>query len=125
MFVTVATSRRFLLSVLLVAAPLSGCNFKEEKDKDDDADQVTVDPNAPVTFAEINSRIIQPHCLRCHSVGGGNDGGVNLESYSAVKGQLVAIRLSTVESARMPREGTMSANLRALLGAWIEQGGPE
>ncbi|WP_141734793.1 hypothetical protein [Oligoflexus tunisiensis] len=125
MVLSVATSRRFLLSVLLVAAPLSGCNFKEEKDQDDDADQVTVDPSAPVTFAEIYSKILQPSCHGCHSVGGGNEGGVNLESYSAVKEQLVAIRLSTVDSTRMPKGDILSANLRALLGAWIEQGAPE
>jgi uncharacterized membrane protein len=120
---SVATSRRFLVSVLLAAVPLSGCNFKEEKDEG--TETVTVDPATPVSFAEIQSKVLEPYCISCHSAGGGNQGGVNLDGYAAVKAQATDIKSSTVDSKRMPKGGSMSADLRALLGAWIAQGTPE
>lgn len=120
---SVATSRRFLLSVLLAAASVSSCNFKEEKD--DDAETVTVDPSTPVSFAEIQSKVLEPYCISCHSSGGGNQGGVNLDGYAAAKAEAADIKSSTVDSKRMPKGGSMSADLRALLGAWIAQGTPE
>lgn len=119
----VAKSRRFVLSVLLAIAPLSACNFKEEKDGSED--EVTVDPNTPVTFAEIQSKILVPSCIGCHSTGGGNQGGVNLETYAVVKARTAAIKSSTVDSTRMPKGDTLSKNLVALLKVWIEQGAPE
>ncbi|HET9237410.1 MAG TPA: hypothetical protein VFO10_09175 [Oligoflexus sp.] len=123
MFHSVAISRRFLMSVLLAVAPLSGCNFKEEKD--DGAETVTVDPATPVSFAEIQSKVLEPYCISCHSSGGGNQGGVNLDGYAAAKAEAAEIQRSTVDSKRMPKGGAMSADLRALLGAWIAQGTPE
>lgn len=120
---SVASSRRFLLSVLLAVAPLSGCNFKEEKD--DTTDTVTVDPATPVSFAEIQTQVLEPYCISCHSSGGGNQGGVNLDGYAAAKAKAADIKLATVDSTRMPKGGSMSADLRALLEAWIAQGTPE
>jgi uncharacterized membrane protein len=120
----VASSRRFLLSVLLVVAPLSACNFKEEKDEED-TNAVTIDPSTPVSYTEIRTQILEPSCIGCHSSGGSNQGGVNLESYAAVKARAAAIKSTTVDSTRMPQGDTLSANLRALLGAWIAQGTPE
>ncbi len=125
MICSVAQSRRFLLSVLLAAAPLSGCNFKDEKTDDGDTTDVTVDPTTPVSYTEIRTQILEPSCLGCHSSGGGNQGGVNLETYAAVKAQAGSIKSSTVDSSRMPKGDSLSANLRALLGAWIAQGTPE
>jgi uncharacterized membrane protein len=121
----VAMSRRYVLSVLLAVAPLSACNFKEEKDGDADNNEVTIDPSTPVSYAEIRTQILEPSCIRCHSSAGSNQGGVNLESYAAVKAQAAAIKSSTVDSTRMPQGDSLSANLRALLGAWIDQGAPE
>jgi len=122
---SVANSRRFILSVLLVTAPLSACNFKDEKDGADDDSTVTVDPSVPVTFAEIQTKILEPSCTGCHSAGGGNQGGVNLETFAVVKSRISSIKSSTVDSSRMPQGDTLSSNLRALLKAWIEQGAPE
>jgi uncharacterized membrane protein len=102
---------------------LSGCNFKEEKD--DTTDTVTVDPTTPVSFAEIQTKVLEPYCISCHSSGGGNQGGVNLDGYAAAKAEAADIQRSTVDSKRMPKGGSMSADLRALLGAWIAQGTPE
>jgi uncharacterized membrane protein len=78
-----------------------------------------------VSYTEIRTQILEPSCIRCHSSGGSNQGGVNLETYAAVKAQAAAIKSSTVDSTRMPQGDTLSPNLRALLGAWIAQGAPE
>lgn len=123
MFRSVASSRRFLLSMLLAMAPLSACNFKEEKDTE--SETVTVDPATPVSFAEIQTQVLEPYCISCHSSGGSNQGGVNLEGYAAVKAAASKIKSSTVDSKRMPQGSSMSTNLRTLLGAWIAQGTPE
>ncbi|HYX35834.1 MAG TPA: hypothetical protein VE954_22270 [Oligoflexus sp.] len=124
MMSSVASSRRFIVSVLLAAVPLTGCNFKDVKDSSEDT-AVTVDPSVPVSFAEIQTKILQPSCLGCHSSSAGNSGGVNLETYAVVKAQAAAIKSSTVDSKRMPKGDTLSANSVALLKAWIEQGTPE
>jgi uncharacterized membrane protein len=120
-----ANSRRIILSVLLATAPLGACNFKDEKDGAKDENGVIVDPAVPTSFTEIQTKILKPSCTGCHSVGGGNQGGVNLETYTAVKAEIADIKSSTIDSSRMPQGDSLSSNLRALLKAWIEQGAPE
>lgn len=122
-----APYRRFILAALLALGPLTACNFKEVKDENDSnsGGETPVDPGAPVSFAEIQSKILEPSCTICHSASGGNDGGVNLETYAAVKAKIDKIKTTTVDKKTMPLGDTLPANLIALLKAWIDQGAPQ
>ena len=64
MFQSTPSSRRFILSALLLIGPLSACNFKEVKNEETTSGGGTtpVDPNTPVSFAEIQSKILEPEC---------------------------------------------------------------
>jgi uncharacterized membrane protein len=115
---------RTILSLCLTASLLSACKFKDVKDNSPD-ETVTVDPDTPVSFAEIHEKILEPSCLGCHSAAGGNQGGVNVETHAAAKSVAGGIRSSTVNSRRMPKGDSLSANEIALLKAWLDQGTPE
>ncbi len=115
-----------IISLFCLVGASAACNFKDEKGNA--ADQtVTIDPTAAVGFAEIQTKILQPYCVGCHSAAAGNSGKVNLETYAAVtaSGVIDRIKSSTIVSRRMPPEGPLSGNDIALLKAWIDQGAPE
>ncbi|RYZ83598.1 MAG: hypothetical protein EOP04_19675 [Proteobacteria bacterium] len=122
MFRSVIAMSQWILGALVAITFLTGCNFKDEKEE---TESVTVDPNTPVTFAEIQTQILQTQCINCHADASGNQGGVNLETYAVVKSKASSIKSSTIDSSRMPQGSALSANQRALLGAWIAQGSPE
>lgn len=101
----------------------AACNFKDEKESATDQANVW-DPSQPVTFKDIQSKILVPSCVNCHSTAA-PQAGVNLETYAGTKEKLVAIKSSTVDSTRMPKGSTLSADRIAMLKAWIEAGAPE
>lgn len=74
------------------------------------------DAGTAVYFAEIFEQILQPQCLRCHA---------NYSDYSDVSTRLNEI-LRRVQMDDMPRSAPpLSADLKALLLAWVEAGAPE
>lgn len=77
-----------------------------------------------ILYAQVNDQVFIPHCLRCHSQSGGNRGGVNLETYSAVLDQ-IQIVVDAVNSGFMPRSGNMPETAVTMLNDWVAAGAPE
>lgn len=125
MFESIKQSRRLVLITALLALPLGACNFKDEKGSQDGDTGEVIDPAKPITFVEIQTKILEPSCTGCHSSAAGNLGNVNLETYTAVKAEITAIGNTTVRSRRMPKGDSLNKNLIELLRVWIEQGAPE
>lgn len=81
-------------------------------------------------FASINSKILQPKCLGCHS-SANSQGGVNVQTYQAVMnlvqpGNPAASGLydSTLKN-RMPKNGTMLTGQELkVISDWIIAGAP-
>lgn len=73
-------------------------------------------PETVIDFANIQSQILTPHCVKCHK---------EYAQYAKVALELKAIK-SEVETNRMPkRAAPLSDALKALLADWILQGAPE
>ncbi len=70
---------------------------------------------ATIFFDEIKEKIINPHCLICHS---------NYSNYQTVKFHLPAI-INSVASKRMPLNAPpLPEDLLDLLEAWLDEGAP-
>ena len=72
----------------------------------------------------IASAILKPRCLECHSNSGGNDGGINLETYENVAANLGSIK-DEVASGSMPKNRPkLTSKEKEILFAWIDAAGP-
>lgn len=81
-------------------------------------------PGTLVSYQVIAASIMQPKCLECHSSAGGDDGGINLETYENIAANLGIIK-SEVQSNSMPKNRPMlTAKEKEILFTWIDNGGP-
>lgn len=79
---------------------------------------------AAVTFGDVKDSVFVPHCLNCHSTDI-QKGDIDLERFETAFAAAAMIR-EEVESDRMPRRAPpLSAELKAMLFAWIDAGAPE
>lgn len=119
-----------MIQLLLVVFTiiLSGCNYTIQKSPGANSGNQAISRLPPGTipgYQLIASAIIAPKCLECHSSGGGNAGGVNLETYEALKNNLPSLR-DEITSGRMPKNrGPLSASEKEVFLAWLDAGAPE
>lgn len=76
-----------------------------------------------ITFAKIKNEVFVPKCFNCHG-NGASAGGINLETYASTRPSAFQIK-SSVESGRMPRGDTLTAEQKAMVSAWVDNGAPE
>jgi uncharacterized membrane protein len=67
----------------------------------------------------VNTKILTPRCLKCHSDAGGNQGSLNLESYDQVSRHLESIKNRTIIDNSMPPKMPLTANEKVVLQNWI------
>lgn len=121
----VQTSLFSIVSGSVTFLSLTACNFNEQKtDTDDTVTEIT---EADLNYANVNTKVISPYCLSCHSPAGGNRAGVNLEGYANVIARLDRVEGTVLVEGSMPPSGSpaVSAGAAALLKAWIDAGAPE
>ncbi len=118
------------LTSLCLGLLISGCSYSTGSGSSNPAPAARP-PGTPnseiskVNFKAVSEKVIQARCLECHSAQGGNKGGVNLETYDSVRGQLTSIR-DQVATSRMPRNRpALSSQEKEMLFAWIDAGGPK
>lgn len=114
-----------LLLSLLIAAPLTSCNYTRYKrpvgrDGLGFGDLRPIEKSTMMNFEFINSRILRPKCASCH----GDSGNVSLETYSAVKSHIAGIRNTVFIERTMPKRGALTLEEKRLLWNWIELGAP-
>ncbi|CAN5716102.1 hypothetical protein BH10BDE1_BH10BDE1_03740 [soil metagenome] len=116
----------FLLMVAMTAAGFfsAGCNYNKLHDASSASDKVGSESLTNVDYALVQKTVIGPKCLTCHSNGGGNQGGTNLESLKAVRSLLTRISYRSVERRDMPPSGLGEREL-TILKNWIDSGAPE
>ncbi len=119
-------------AILLIAVSIKlvGCNSIYDTfrlggaNSVNNASQETSTP-VVINYALLNSQIFAPICLRCHSKAAGNQGGINLETYTTVKQNLSNVQ-SVIATNFMPLNGPpLSQALKNLLNAWIVNGAPQ
>lgn len=102
------------------ALAVSACGFRKEKPPKEDFSTLSTDPSK-VSYQMVHRRVLAPKCISCH----GTSGGVNLESYPAVKQHLAGVERTALRDKTMPKNGSLSSAEAALLEAWIKAGAPE
>jgi uncharacterized membrane protein len=113
----------FGLTFLLLVTGMQNC-FSLSKQSSQSSDPSA--SGSVVTFAEVNSRILQPYCVQCHA----NDpGGVNLTTYAEAAMYVLSerpefsIMYQVVSDDEMPKGGpALSPELKDLLLQWINDG---
>ena len=79
-----------------------------------------------ISYEMVNTKVIQPRCLGCHSEAGGNRGDVNLETYENVAALAATIEVE-IKSGSMPRPKNkpLTAEQKELILKWIANGAPK
>lgn len=114
--------RRFL--ILIAALAVMACNSYKSKLQPQDGGNVTP---ASIDYAFVNAKVFEPHCVRCHSLAGGNKGDVNLETYENVIANLAHIETVSLVDISMPPKragGPLGAYEQGILKLWIQAGAP-
>lgn len=105
------------LGTLLI---ITACNSYTSKD------QANYTANGvPPNFSVIQSNILQPKCVMCHSASGGNAGGINVETYANVMASITQIQNAIVVAQSMPPGQSLTSSLRQLFATWVADGEPE
>lgn len=99
---------------------LGGCGFYHEKPSKDLS--LSFPGNAAkFSYQTVRQRVFIPNCVLCH----GDSGGVNLESYAAIKANLSKIEKAVFVDKTMPKSRPLGATELKILAAWIKAGAPE
>lgn len=115
-----------ILKVLFVMGflVLQACHYKNLKNVENSGGNSGLATEV-LDFAFVMKEVIGPKCLECHSSPGGNAGGLNLETYTAVFTHRLAIQ-DTVADDYMPKRRTpLTARQKEILRAWIAADAPE
>jgi uncharacterized membrane protein len=104
---------------------LVGCNYSKSKQEPGDSLRVNLQKLDKVDYEMVSKTVLSAQCIGCHSNGGGNQGGVNLESYALVRKQLARVSYRALEKMDMPPRSGLNSNEVLVLRTWVENGAPE
>src|SRR3989338_6419887 len=113
-----------ILGSVLLASGLIACNSYESKIHRGDDGPLNA---AAINYQFVNAKVIEPHCIRCHDLVGGNKGEVNLETYEDVIANLATIEETVFIDESMPPQragGPLAAYEKSILRMWIDAGAP-
>ena len=110
--------------ILGALAMATGCNSYKSK-LVSPADNVMP---ASISYPFVMEKVFQPHCARCHSDAGGNDGDLNFETYDNIIASIHEINYEALTQQTMPPKkagGALPSFEQAILRTWIEAGAPK
>jgi uncharacterized membrane protein len=99
----------------------TACAFEHKKEQGKAASAISSLDRA-VGYQEVFDTVLSPRCISCHSAGGGNQGGVNLETYESTFPLASRIERTTLTDKTMPKGQSLSDSEISILGAWLAQG---
>lgn len=79
---------------------------------------------SPVGYELVKQSVFAPNCVQCHNAQMAS-GGIKLETYSQVMGNLGMVRSASLVRKTMPPGGPLSGTQAAILNDWIKAGAPE
>lgn len=112
------------VGVLALALLSAACNYNHMKNPGGKKDIDSGSFSAP-DYLTVQTILLGPKCLNCHSSGGGNKGGANFETYANVRAQLSQIANRTLEVKDMPPKEKLSEAELQILRNWLDVGAPE
>lgn len=79
-----------------------------------------------IDYKLVNTNVLSPRCISCHSDSGGNSAGINLETYENVFNERSTIK-SVIANGSMPlpRNRPLTATQKQMILNWLNQGAPE
>ncbi len=106
---------------LILIATIASCGFKHVKENIGDQTEINgeIGMSPKVTYTQIQTKILGPKCLRCHSDAGGNQGSLNLESYEQTRASLESIKQRVLVDQNMPPNAPLNNGDKTLLNFWI------
>lgn len=99
---------------------LGACGFYKEKSLKDPF-ILPAGGAVKISYQAIRQSVFLPNCVACH----GNSGGINLESYSAIKENLSKVEKVVFVDKTMPKGRPLGTLELKLLDLWIKAGAPE
>jgi uncharacterized membrane protein len=109
------------LSLIGLLSMATACNSYVAKDS---GGPLVVGGESP-DFSTIQTNILQPKCVACHSTAGGNAGGINVENYANVIHSIDQIQDSLTVKQTMPPGQPLPGGLQTLFTTWVRNGAPE
>lgn len=109
---------------VLAASLLLACNSYKSKLQRPSEGMVLP---ASIDYAFVNAKVFTPYCAECHSLAGGNKGGINLETYERVITNLSGFEESVFINQSMPPKksgGPLGDYELQILRLWIAAGTP-
>ncbi len=132
------STKSFFCKVLLIFSSLvaliylDGCGYALDaihpttlSNDGGSSSQSSTVPANQIDYAVIRTEIFAPHCYECHSLAGGNAGGINLETYLNIKSNLSDIQIDMADDSMPKDRPPLSSAEKNLLALWISQGAPE
>lgn len=110
--------------ILITSFIFVGCNYTKIKDSPGETNtnfSLPAEKLSELSYGLLAQKVFIPKCISCH----GTSGGINLESYSEVVGNLNKIKKSVFTEKTMPKRGSLSQEEMAYLWNWIQLGAPE
>ena len=107
---------------------LLGCNYNQSKNpvslKDQEPQKIT-SPDQ-LTYKIINQNVLATACLNCHSASGGNQFGINLETYEKVFAAKDDIKTAVANKSMPPAsQQALSDQQIKMIIDWIDAGALE
>lgn len=93
---------------------LAGCSARHDAGSSGPSGGVNEKPGV-ISFQEVKAAVFESKCLKCH---------VQYQNYENTYVEREQIKLS-VESGRMPKNGTLTNEQRTLLLTWLDIGAPQ
>lgn len=114
---------KLLLALFLL---LGACNYNKVKTKGAGTGAASKAQLENPDFETVNSTVLIPKCVGCHSNAGGNRGGTNLEGYAAVKALLPRVMYRALDAKTMPEPPDKLTQMQLdVLEKWWNLGAPE
>lgn len=113
----------YILVILFLG--LNSCNYSRMKEETRSGSSDALRFLGVLDYKIVNSSVIGPKCVSCHSNAGGNQGGVNLETYENIRQYIARIGFRALEKRDMPPKVPLTADEMTVLKSWIENGAPE
>lgn len=120
-----------MVFINLMCLAYLGCDYVDlnqavvAPDKEQQTEVSCSPPNSDVeisqiTFAQIKSEVLDPHCLRCHNPSRPS-AGIDLSNYASVKARIKQIDFAISRNI-MPPSGPLDGTKKGLVADWIKAG---
>ncbi len=103
----------------------SGCNYYKNKGQPHEPTEGATGVLKTTSANSVFQDVIVTRCSTCHSANGGNQGGLNLETWDQAQKSLSRIKVRALEKKDMPPQGPLSTTDLTRLAQWIESGAQE